>query len=129
MTGSRRVGKNWLEWLVFAASLVVIGTTVGFLVHGSVTLEDSPPRLEVYLGEARAEHGLFVVPVVVRNRGARPAAGVRVEVVLTAGPVSEHGGFDLDYSPGGSVRRGEVTFSRDPREGTLKARAPGFELP
>jgi uncharacterized protein (TIGR02588 family) len=129
MRTSRRPRKNWLEWGVFAASLLVIATTLGFLVYGSLTLEDSPPRLEVYLGEARAERGLFLVPVVVQNRGARPAAGVRVEVVLTAGPFSEHGGFDLSYSPGGSVRRGEVAFSRDPREGTLKARAPGFERP
>jgi uncharacterized protein (TIGR02588 family) len=129
MSDRRGLRKNWLEWGVFALSIAVIASTVGFLVHGSLTLEESPPLLEVFLGEARSERGHFLVPVVVRNRGVRPAAGVRVEVVLTAGPYSEHGGFDLSYSPGGSIRHGEVTFSRDPREGTLKARAPGFERP
>lgn len=129
MSTTRGPRKNWLEWAVFALSIAIIAATVGFLVHGSMTLGDSPPRLEIFLGEARAERGLFLVPVVVENRGARPAAGVRVEVVLTAGQFSEQGGFDLSYSPGGSVRRGEVAFSRDPRSGTLKARAPGFEEP
>jgi uncharacterized protein (TIGR02588 family) len=129
MSKARAPRKNWLEWGVFAASLVVIASTVGLLVYGTLTREDSPPRLEIYLGEARAERGLFLVPVVVQNRGSRPAAGVRVEVLMTAGQFSEQGGFDLSYSPGGSVRRGEVAFSRDPRQGTLRARAPGFEKP
>jgi len=121
--------KNWLEWLVFAVSLAVIAATTGFLSYSSLTTDDSPPRIEVYLGEARPERGLFVVPVVVQNRGARPASGVRVEVVLTIGQATEYAGFELAYSPGGSTRRGEVAFLRDPRAGALKARSPGFELP
>jgi uncharacterized protein (TIGR02588 family) len=121
--------KNRLEWLVFAVSLAVIAGTVGVLVYGSLTLEDSPPRLEVYLGEPRERLGSFVVPVVVENRGTRPAAGVKVEVILTGGKSSEQGGFDIAYAPGGSTRRGEVVFSTDPRRGTLKARVPGFEFP
>jgi len=121
--------KNWLEWLVFAASLAVIAATIGLLSYSSLTMDDSPPRLEVYLGEPRAERGLFVVPVIVQNRGVRPASGVRVEVVLTVGQAAEYAGFEVAYSPGGSTRRGEVAFVRDPRGGALRARASGFELP
>jgi uncharacterized protein (TIGR02588 family) len=121
--------KNWLEWLVFAASLGIIATIVGFLVHGAFTRDDTPPRLEVYLGEPRSERGLFIVPVVVQNQGPRPASGVRIEVVVTVGQASEQAGFELSYAPGGSTRRGEVAFSLDPRKGSLRARPPGFELP
>ena len=121
--------KNQVEWLVFALSLAIIAVIAGFLVHAALMQEDSPARLEVFLGEPRQERDRFVVPVVVENRGARAAAGIRVEVMLTLGTGSERAGFDLSYSPGGSVRRGEVTFTEDPRNGVLRARAPGFELP
>jgi uncharacterized protein (TIGR02588 family) len=126
---ARSPSKNWLEWLVFAASLGVITAIVGFLVHGAFTLDDSPPKLEVYLGEPRKERDLFVVPVVVQNHGPRPAAAVRIEVVVTVGQVSEQAGFELSYAPAGSTRRGEVTFSLDPAKGAMRARPPGFELP
>lgn len=121
--------KNWVEWLVFAISLAVISVILGFLLHDALKLNDSPARIEVFLGEPRQEGKSFVVPVVVQNSGAKAAAGIRVEVLLALDHVSERAGFDLSYSPGGSVRRGEVTFSKDPRAGILRARTPGFELP
>ena len=108
---------------------MLIAATICLLVYGSVSLEDSPPDLEVFLGNVREERGLFAIPVIVRNRGARPAAGVRVEVELTREGASERAAFELAYSPGGSTRRGQVTFLTDPRGGSLRARAPGFEFP
>lgn len=121
--------KNWIEWLVFTASLAVIAPTLGFLVHAAFTLEDVPARIEVFLGEPREDRGTFIVPVVIQNRGGQAAVGVRVEVALTMDNASERAGFDLSYSPAGSTRRGEVSFIGDPRKGTLRARTPGFELP
>ena len=121
--------KNWVEWIVFAASLAVIAVIVGFLVHAALTLEDAPPRIEVFLGEARKERDLYVVPVVVENQGVRAAAGIRVEVLLTRNGSVQRAGFDLSYSPGKSLRRGMVSFTDDPRDGTLEARVQGFELP
>lgn len=125
----RQPNKNWLEWVVFTVSLLVIAVTIGTLVAGGLSNQGSPARLEVFLGDVREERGVFVVPVVVQNSGGRAAAAVRVEVILEVGNFSERSGFDLSYSPAGSLRRGEVTFSRDPRKGTLISRAPGFELP
>ncbi len=125
----RRPHKNRLEWLVFAASLLVIAGVVGFLVYGALLTRDAPAHLQVLLGEPRPEGSLFVVPVVVENRGGEAAAGVRIEVLLeTAGKV-ERATFDLTYSPGGSVRRGQVAFSSDPRQGAVTGRAVGFEIP
>ena len=126
MTGVR---KNWIEWLVFALSAVLVAGILGFLAHAAFEAEDSSARIEVFLGEPRSQRDGYAVPVIVRNAGGRPAAGVRVEVVLITGGESEHAGFDLDYSPAGSSRHGEVVFRRDPRNGILRARVPGFELP
>jgi uncharacterized protein (TIGR02588 family) len=121
--------KNRLEWLVFAASLLVIASIVGLLVHGGLMTRGAPAQLQVFLGESRLEGSLFVVPVVVENRGAEAAAGVRVEVLLdTAGEV-ERATFELSYSPGGSIRRGQVAFASDPRRGSMTGRAVGFEIP
>lgn len=121
--------KNWVEWLIFTLSLGVIALIVGFLVYAAIALENSPPRIEVLLGEPRHERDLYVVPVIVENHGARAASGIRIEVLLTRNGRSDRAGFDLAYSPGGSVRRGEVTFSDNPGDGVLQARAQGFELP
>jgi uncharacterized protein (TIGR02588 family) len=125
-----RPEKNWIEWLVFALGIVIIAATVGVLLHAAVTVEEEAPvSIELTLGDAREDHGNFLVPVEVRNHGARAAANVRIEVVLTASAGEERAAFVLDYAPGRSVRHVEVNFSHDPREGRLSGRAVGFELP
>lgn len=121
--------KNWLEWLVFGLSLAVIAITLGSLVYGFFSLERESARLDVLLGEPREAGGRFLVPVVVENRGARPASAVQVEVLLSVAGQKESAAFELAYSPGGSIRRGEVGFSIDPRTGSLSTRIVGFELP
>ena len=45
--------KNRLEWLVFAASLLVIASIVGLLVYGGLMTRDAPAQLQVFLGEPR----------------------------------------------------------------------------
>ena len=125
----KRPHKNPLEWLVFAASLLIIGVVVGLLVEAGLAAKDQPARLEVLLGEPRQEAALVHVPVVVENHGGRAAAGVRVEVMLASGTTIERAGFELPYSPAGSVRRGEVVVAADPRAGRMSARVLGFELP
>jgi len=125
----RRPHKNPLEWLVFAASLLVIGGIVALLVYAGRATRDEPARLEVFLGQPRQEAALFFVPVVVENRGGKAAASVRVEVVVEAGIATERAGFDLPYSPAGSMRRGEVVVATDPSSGRLSGRVTGFELP
>jgi uncharacterized protein (TIGR02588 family) len=125
----KRPRKNPLEWLVFAVSLVVIGGIVVLLVAAGRSTADQPARLDVFLGEPRPEAAGFSVPVVVENRGGKAAAGVRVEVVLEAGGVSERAGFELPFSPAGSLRRGEVVLAANPRDGRIEARVVGFELP
>jgi uncharacterized protein (TIGR02588 family) len=121
--------KNRLEWIVFGTSLLVIIVLVGLLIHGAVMTREAPPRLQVFLGEARRVESLFIVPVVVENQGGRAAAEARIEVVLESPNHVERAGFDLAYAPAGSIRRGEVAFGADPGQGRLSGRVLGFEVP
>ncbi|HEX8499486.1 MAG TPA: hypothetical protein VF659_02760 [Pyrinomonadaceae bacterium] len=126
-----KVEKNWLEWVVFGVGLLLVASTLAYLVYDGATTADTPPEVEVRLGEPRPGGAGFLVPVTVVNRGGRTAGGVTVEVVLEAdgSPEPERGEFTLAFLPRGGTREGWVSFSRDPRAGRLTARATGYEKP
>jgi uncharacterized protein (TIGR02588 family) len=126
-----KVEKNWLEWVVFGVGLVLVVSTLAYLVYDGATAGDRPPDIEVRLGEPRAGGPGFLVPVTVVNLGGETAAGVTVEVVLEgAGPAEpERGQFTLAFLPRRGTREGWVAFRNDPRAGRLTARALGYEKP
>lgn len=122
--------KNWLEWTIFAISLVLVLVTAGVLVQQQFSLEDKPPDPQIELGTPEAHDGYFAVPVKVTNRGDSTAASVQVEVALrTAEGESETGQFDLPYLPRRSTREGWVTFQHDPAKGKMEPRILGYEKP
>ncbi|HEX8337013.1 MAG TPA: hypothetical protein VF621_09795 [Pyrinomonadaceae bacterium] len=126
-----KVEKNWLEWVVFGVGLLLVLSTLAYLVYDGATAGDSPPDVQVRLGEPRRGGPGFLVPVTVVNRGGETAGGVTVEVVLEAAgsPEPERGEFTLAFLPRGGTREGWVAFRTDPRAGTLTARALGYEKP
>ncbi|HVF54650.1 MAG TPA: hypothetical protein VM934_00790 [Pyrinomonadaceae bacterium] len=121
--------KNWLEWVVFSISLVLVAGTLGYLVYSGATMKDATPSIEVSLGppEARGQH--FAVPVTVTNVGDQTAEGVQIEVTLEGGGEKETGEFAIAFVPRKAKREGFVTFGRDPRGGVLSARVLGYEKP
>ena len=123
-----KLRKNWLEWLVFGAGLVLVSAALGYLVYDGATLGDAPPSIEVRLGEPEPRAQNFIVPVSVVNRGDRTAEGVKIEVVLR-GAGEERGEFVLAFLPRGATREGWVAFRADPRLGRLEARVVGYEKP
>ena len=127
----KQVEKNWLEWVVFGVGLVLVVSTLAYLVYDGTTAADTPPDVEVRLGEPRPGGEGFLVPVTLFNRGGQTAEGVSVEVVLEAGGSSEpeRGEFTVAFLPRGGTREGWVAFRSDPRAGRLTARAPGYEQP
>ena len=129
--GSGKVEKNWLEWVVFGVGLLLVVSTLAYLVYDGATAADTPPDVEVRLGEPRPGGAGFLVPVTVVNRGGQTAEGVAVEVVLeTAGsPEPERGEFTVAFLPRRGTREGWVSFRSDPRAGRLTARASGYEKP
>jgi uncharacterized protein (TIGR02588 family) len=122
--------KNWLEWTVFGAGLVLVVATLGFLVRESLVAAGGPPEVVARLGSPRASAGGFMVPVEVANVGKGTAEDVKVTVVLEL-PRSEREEAELDiaFLPRDSRRDGWVTFRSDPAGGTLRLGPIAFEVP
>lgn len=127
----KKLEKNWLEWLVFAASLVLVLSTLGYLVYDGATFGEAPPSIEFQLGQPQQRSNRFVVPVSVTNRGDETAQGVHIEVTLeSGGKEQENADFEIAFLPRHSTRKGWVTFKTDPRSAEqMQARVLGFEKP
>ena len=127
----KKLEKNWLEWIVFAASLVLVLSTLGYLVYDVATIGEVPPNIEVQLGQPQPQSNRFLVPLSVTNRGGETAEGVHVEVTLeSGGKEQESADFEIAFLPRSSTREGWVTFKTDPRTvEQMQARVLGFEKP
>ena len=127
----KKLEKNWLEWLVFAASLILVLSTLGYLVYDTATFGEAPPNIEFQLGQPQQRSNRFVVPVSVTNRGDETAQGVHIEVTLeSGGQEQENADFEIAFLPRHSTRKGWVTFKTDPRSAEqMEARVLGFEKP
>ena len=42
--------KNWFEWIVFALGLILVSSTLGYLIFAGASMGHEPPSLEVRLG-------------------------------------------------------------------------------
>lgn len=127
----KNLEKNWLEWIVFAVSLVLVVSTLGYLIYDGATFGDAPPRIELALGTPQPQLNHFLVPVSVTNRGEQTAEGVHIEVLtMRGGKEQESGEFEIAFLPRHSSRKGWVTFQTDPRTAEqIQARVLGFEKP
>lgn len=125
-----KLNKNWLEWIVFGASLLLVAGTLGYLIYTAATLGDTPPRVEATTGTIELAAQSFLVPVTVTNQGDQPAAGVHVAVILERdGAEVERSEFDIPFLPRHSRREGWVTFATDPRTAQIRPRILGYEKP
>ena len=127
----KKLEKNWLEWLVFTVSLILVLSTLGYLIYDSATFGKAPPSIEFQLGQPQQRSNRFVVPVSVTNRGDETAQGVHIEVTLeSGGKEQENADFEIAFLPRHSTRKGWVTFKTDPRSAEqMEARVLGFEKP
>ncbi|MEK6283637.1 MAG: hypothetical protein AABN95_25055 [Acidobacteriota bacterium] len=122
--------KNWLEWVVFALGVILVSSTLGYLIYAGVSMGHEPPSLEVRLGTPEQREFNFIVPVTVVNHGDETAEGVRIEVVMeSAGEADARGELDVPFLPRHATREGWVTFEKDPRAAKLKARVLGYQKP
>ncbi|MFB2918897.1 hypothetical protein [Aerosakkonema funiforme] len=122
--------KNWLEWVVFGMALLMVVSTLGYLIYDAATLSKMPPAIQVQLGEPQPIMEHFIVPVSVTNQGDRTAEGVQIEVTLeSTSKEKETAQFEIAFLPRRAKREGWVTFETDPRTAKVKARALGYEKP
>jgi uncharacterized protein (TIGR02588 family) len=125
-----KLHKNWLEWVVFAVSAVIVIGCVAALAMSAVRSGKEPPDVTVEVGVPSRGASGYRVPVEVRNDGDETAEGVTIEVALVSGGEEvERGEFTLAFLPRKSRREGWVVFHRDPACCTLRARPLGFEKP
>ena len=135
MTKSPR--KNWLEWTVFSAGLLLLTVTVGYLGYQALVYAHQPAVLKVSLGEPWVpddnDPSRVVVPVTVHNEGGQTAAEVKIEVSLVredkaAEPI-ERRELLFDFVPHMSSRAGALTFEHRPARDELRARVIGYLEP
>lgn len=127
----KNLEKNWLEWIIFAVSLVLVVSTLGYLIYDASTVGEAPPSIEFQLGETQQRSQQFIIPVSVTNQGDHTAEGVQIEVVLeNGGKELESAEFEIAFLPRRATRSGWVTFQTDPRTAErIKTRAVGYEKP
>ena len=128
--------KNWLEWSVFALSLLLVGGTLVYLAREALTLDDVPPKIVLTLGKPRpldASPGgskSFILPVKAANHGQQTAEGVHVQVEMRrAGEEPQTADFEIEFLPRDSEREGWVGFKGEPEGIKLDARVLGYEIP
>jgi uncharacterized protein (TIGR02588 family) len=124
--------KNWLEWIVFATGLMLVFSTLAYLIYEGATMGNDPPSIEVRLGAPEARTHNFVVPVTIINHGDETAEGITIEVSpenAGSGEPLERGELTIAFLPRRAKREGWVTFQRDPRGARLTARVLGYEKP
>ena len=110
-----KLQKNWFEWIVFALGLILVSSTLGYLIYAGASMGHEPPSLEVRLGTPEQRQFNFIVPVTVVNHGDETAEGVRIEVVMESdGEVKARGEFDVPFVPRHATREGWVTFEQEP---------------
>lgn len=126
-----KIEKNRLEWCVFAVSLALVGSVLSYLSYQALFNKSTPPVLEVELGAAQRQVGYYEMPVTVHNRGYQTAEAVQIEVRLTKpDDTHEQAGFEIQFLPPRSSRRGRVSFETDPQTAKqLVGRAIGYRMP
>ena len=64
----KKLEKNWLEWICFAVSLLLVMSLLAYLAYEALNTGQSPPRIEFRLGPTEQREGKFLVKVFAENR-------------------------------------------------------------
>lgn len=102
---------------------------LSFLTYQLIFQEQTPPDIQVVLGESRTFDDYFALPVEAKNNGTETAQKVRIEVSTGNSPEDEKAYIEFDFLPGNSTVKGWVGFSEDPNSKNLSSRILGFVVP
>ena len=119
-----------LEWAVAVVGLLLVLSTIGYLLYQAVAGDESPPNFAFVVHEIVEREGGFLVEFSAKNVGGSAASAVMVEGVLRSGDETvETGEVTIDYIPAGSERRAGLFFTEDPAAYELVIRPLGFQEP
>ncbi|HEY4650782.1 MAG TPA: hypothetical protein VIG72_05175 [Pontibacter sp.] len=123
--------KNWLEWLVFCISLLLVSGIFAYLVYQVIgyTSEEPDVFAEAHAAPSRLSPNRYRVTVY--NKGGATAEEVIVDFTLfKAGEELERSEMQIPFSPVDSKREGWVIFSNNPAQAdSLVARVVSYKKP
>lgn len=124
------MGRNVLEWVALASSVVAIALVVGFLAIDGLTSSTAPPQptVEVHEAEGRQTDLGWSVPATLSNTGDEAAEVVVVEATAQVAGKEETSEYEVDFLPSRSEVEIEFGFSARP-EGAIEVRLVGFRRP
>ncbi len=120
---STRLEKNWLEWLVFGISVVLVTGMVGYLLYLEFTPSSKDFDYEIGFKEAQNLNGRYLVPVNIKNKSNQSVQDVALEITSGA----ETADLQLDYLPRHSHRDATVFFKGKPEH--VEGHINSFNLP
>ncbi|MBL0422187.1 hypothetical protein JI739_17700 [Ramlibacter sp. AW1] len=130
-TAQREGPPPLLEWVVAAIGLVGVLASMGVLGwHAWRSPAEGAPEPRIEVNRIEPQGGQYLVQLTVRNAGTRAAGDLLVSGELWSQDQRvERSEMRLDHLPAGSLARGGLLFSRDPRGLRLQLRAEGYQQP
>ena len=119
-----------LEWIAAGLGLALLLVVFSVTVR-SILLQDNaePPIITVEAKRISPAGRRFLVEFVAINTGGSTAAAVEIQGDLMTPDGRETATVTLDYVAGGGRAPGGLFFNADPRKGSLKLWAGGFQEP
>ncbi|MFD2247344.1 hypothetical protein [Pontibacter ruber] len=123
--------KNPLEWTVFAVSLLLIVSILGYLGHQAYTYVPTSPDIQVKYRPDPSVQAPYRYHVSIINLGNQTAEEVLVELALKRGSDElETAELQIPFAPKESEREGWVTFKTNPATAdTVAARVMSYKKP
>ena len=119
---SQKRQRTLAEWVTLGISLTIVLSLVGLITYEYFGRGNRPAVIEVrpWLESLRQEAGAYYLPVEITNEGDQTAAGVWVELTLTAADDSQESArIHVEFLAGGATEEGVVVFRQNPAEGRL----------
>ena len=117
------------EWIVSAIGLLLVGATVGYLGYAALTVEDSPPDIQVEIVAVLPLREGYLARFSAINHGGLPANEVTILGEHGLGAEREASQAVVDFLPAGSEKGGGLFFRRQPAQESIKVRATGYQEP
>jgi len=119
-----------LEWAAAVIGLFLLLVVVAVIGRDVITgAKPTPPTIRVEAQRVIPTGKGFLVEFDAINSGGETAAAVEIEGTLTSDTGNEMAHVSLDYVAGDGQASGGLYFSNDPRIGSLKLRATGYQEP
>jgi uncharacterized protein (TIGR02588 family) len=129
--GDNKIQKNFLEWTIFAFSLLLIVGIFIYLTIEVVRYEPLSPDLNVSYVLDPTDNTPYRYHFTVNNSGGETAEDVKIKATLEeSGKVIEEVEVDIAFLPRRSRREGWIVFQENPaRVDSVRIRVTGFKRP